>query len=242
MLASNTNLYIFIMVLIILISSFYLISIKSMEKYRNIYNTDNYIDNFKAISFSPVILINDNFLTDEECSHIINLAEKSFSPSQVTSGENDVIDKNSRSSYSASIDSAYDDTIRLIEDRVSKLVGVDKGHIEPLQVVRYTKGQQFKPHFDFFDIKTDESRLKSGQRIHTFLIYLNTIPENYGGATVFPKRNIRIYPKKGRAVYFKNGFENGETDSLTLHGGEPILQDNITKYAVNIWIRNKKYI
>src|SRR5579872_2221878 len=103
MLASNTNLYIFIMVLIILISSFYLISIKSMEKYRNIYNTDNYIDNFKAISFSPVILINDNFLTDEECSHIINLAEKSFSPSQVTSGENDVIDKNSRSSYSASI-------------------------------------------------------------------------------------------------------------------------------------------
>jgi thymidine kinase len=69
--------------------------------------------------------------------------------------------------------------------------------------------------------------------------YLNDVPEEAGGATFFPKINLRVQPKSLDAIYFEN-MNNNELDYNTLHAGEPILTD-VKKFAINIWLREKDF-
>ena len=67
------------------------------------------------------------------------------------------------------------------------------------------------------------------------LVYLNSVPEERGGYTAFPKLNMRLNPKAHAAIVFNDCLPNGEEDPRTLHGGSPPA--NYTKIAINIWIR-----
>nr|WP_239094238.1 2OG-Fe(II) oxygenase [Bacillus sp. B15-48] len=52
-----------------------------------------------------------------------------------------------------------------------------------MQVLNYWIGEEYKPHFDYFSPnKVDHD--KGGQRVATFLIYLNDVKA--GGETEFP--------------------------------------------------------
>ena len=68
------------------------------------------------------------------------------------------------------------------------------------------------------------------------LLYLNDIPEEHGGTTVFPRLNITIQPKSYTALYWKNLYSNGTGHPSALHAGRPII-GNYTKWAINCWIR-----
>ena len=78
---------------------------------------------------------------------------------------------------------------------------------EPMQVVKYTKGQMYTAHYD--------NKQGCTRRAATFMMYLSDV--DAGGATHFPKAQpltvrersvaanasgIRIWPKKGRALVF----------------------------------------
>lgn len=53
-----------------------------------------------------------------------------------------------------------------------------------------------------------------------------------GGATVFPKLNLTLYPSKSDAVFWYNLHKNGERDERTLHAGCPILAGS--KWGTNL--------
>jgi len=104
--------------------------------------------------------------------------------------------------------------------------------------LRYEKGQEYKPHHDFFhhDLAGVEKYLgKSGQRITTVLMYLET-PEA-GGETLFPMVNVAIPAKKGTAVLFHSCLPTGVEDHKSLHGGQPVKEG--TKWCLTKWIRQK---
>jgi prolyl 4-hydroxylase len=77
---------------------------------------------------------------------------------------------------------------QLVRSRISLVTRVPEPLFEAPQVMHYAGGQEFKPHFDFLDPQQPgEARdlAARGQRIATFLLYLNDDDE--GGETIFPR-------------------------------------------------------
>jgi prolyl 4-hydroxylase len=191
-----------------------------------------------VISESPKIVYIENFITKEEAEHLMKTADEIKRPSTIdTKGDPYTLVNNVRSSESAHLGKSRDKIVKSIEDKACEYVGLDTTHLEPMQVVVYEKGQKFNPHYDFFS-EDSQDILERGNRNKTILVYLNDIQENFGGATVFPKIGLKIQPQAYSAIYFENMNESG-VDYNTLHAGEELTTDELKKYAINIWFREK---
>lgn len=225
-----------ILFIFLILSLIFLILYYKHQEYDNEYNEHNEHNKYpyRILSDDPTIRVYKKFLTDDEINHLINKAKDNLIKSKVLENGEEILHKDRTSSSSFIKD---DSVTRRIKKRVCSLLGCKFLEIENLQVVNYKKGEKYSPHFDFFNQKEKEN--ECGQRKHTLLIYLNTLNQEDGGSTSFPELNIKIYPKKGNAVYFDNLDKDGNGNPLTLHGGDPIINDT-EKWACNIWIRNKE--
>jgi prolyl 4-hydroxylase len=175
-----------------------------------------------------------NFLTDEECEKIIELSNNKLFPSKIYSNDKDLYSVNSRQSEQCWL---RDDIpiIKNISDRVRHYTKTYNNHQEELQVVNYSTGGFFSPHYDPCDGDYEYcKRMDSdnGPRMLTVLFYLNDDFE--GGETVFPNINKVVKPQKGKAVIFKSVNNNGVIIRQALHGGEPVKNGN--KWIANKWI------
>jgi prolyl 4-hydroxylase len=120
------------------------------------------------------------------------------------------------------------------------LTGHPPDHGEPIQVLHYTPGAEYKPHHDYFDpVQPGNDRVLAmgGQRVATLIMYLNDVEA--GGSTVFPRLGLDVLPRRGAAVYFANTQESGEIDARTLHGGSPVVAGE--KWIATKWIRQGRY-
>jgi prolyl 4-hydroxylase len=108
-----------------------------------------------------------------------------------------------------------------------------------MQVISYDQTQEYKPHFDTFELKhMKDQEARGGQRTFTALCYLNT-PMS-GGGTTFPELKRTIDAKQGRMVAFQNTFNGGTIrHPWSLHGGDPVGMG--IKWACNIWFRESAF-
>ena len=108
-------------------------------------------------------------------------------------------------------------------------------------VLHYAPGEQYAPHHDFCDVSLPgpaKDVADHGQRVLTFLIYLN---EDYeGGETDFPQLNWRFKGRKGDAVFWWSVDENGAPDPRTLHAGLPPTSGE--KWLFSQWMRDKPHL
>jgi prolyl 4-hydroxylase len=174
--------------------------------------------------------IMEAFLEPEKCQYLIDTYKDRCKRSTVVDANGkDVIDANRTSStYFMPND---DPVIVELRRKAAAMAAVPESHVEGLQLVRYAKGEQYKFHYDYFDA------IRHNQREHTFLVYLNDFELHEGGSTIFKMYGIKVYPKTGRCVWFRDMID-GKLNDKSLHSGEEVLSDKI-KYAVNIWIREK---
>jgi hypothetical protein len=110
--------------------------------------------------------------------------------------------------------------------------------MEPTSVLHYAPGEQFKPHYDFLNPDVPGyalERTTKGQRVATFLLYLNDDFE--GGETDFPLLNYRYKGRKGDALLFWNVDPSGASDLQTLHAGLPTSQGE--KWLLSQWLRER---
>ena len=146
-------------------------------------------------------------------------------------------------------------TIAAIENRAADLLSLPNHSVEPLQLVRYGRGQYFDDHHDIGVLFEDGSvelpkkcAMSPPRRLVTILVYLNDLPGGCGGGTTFPlltKRTGRssddaeslcIRPKKAMAVMWCNVTKDGNPDPRLVHRGEMIKMNyDCVKYAMNIW-------
>lgn len=70
-----------------------------------------------------------------------------------------------------------------------------------MQVVHYTSGQQYKPHYDYFSPRDANYQRKcdqQGNRLVSIFVYLSGCEG--GGHTYFPNLRVGFAPEQGNAV------------------------------------------
>lgn len=180
----------------------------------------------------PLIVVLDNVLSDQECDKLIEFSKYNLKRSKISSsGEGEVNDI--RTSSSMFFQGNENDILEKLEKRISAIMCIPIEHAEGIQILKYTPGQEYKAHFDFFN---SASKAAKNNRISTLVIYLNDVEE--GGETYFPKLNLSISPKKGSAVYFEYFYNNEDLNELTLHGGAPVIKGE--KWVATQWMRKQK--
>jgi prolyl 4-hydroxylase len=123
-----------------------------------------------------MINVIENFLTPEECQYYIELIDRDNKPSGVTTqDENRTTTSEYRTSSTCNFP-ASDQTVSKLKNRIAEIVGLSEEHGEALQGQLYLPGQYFKRHTDFFEAGSYNNHcLSSGNRVKTFMIYLNDV-------------------------------------------------------------------
>ncbi|KAI4386835.1 hypothetical protein MLD38_004733 [Melastoma candidum] len=138
----------------------------------------------ELLSWEPRAFVYHNFLSEEECQHLINLGKPYMKKSSVvdsTTGNSK--DSRVRTSLGTFLTRGQDKVVRGIEKRIADFTFIPVEHGEGLQILHYEVGQKYEPHYDYF---SDEYNTRNGgQRIATVLMYLSDVEE--GGETVFPQ-------------------------------------------------------
>jgi len=191
--------------------------------------TDREIDIMSKIE-EPLIVILGNVLSNEECDELIRLSSDKLQRSKIGS-THDVNEL--RTSSSMFFQESENEIVTRVEKRVSTIMNIPIEHGESMQILRYTPGQEYKAHYDYF---SSTSQAAKNNRISTLIMYLNDVEQ--GGETFFPKLNLSVTPKKGMAVYFEYFYTDNDLNELTLHGGAPVIAGE--KWVATQWMRKQK--
>ncbi|MCA9714668.1 MAG: 2OG-Fe(II) oxygenase [Myxococcales bacterium] len=188
----------------------------------------------------PIVYAFDDFVTDDECRHITEIARPHLQRGQV-SGVNGGVQSQGRSNELTWLPHDTDDVTTAITERVAALVGLPAENAESMQVIRYSPGQEYRHHFDAYNLGSERGRRccsRGGQRLVTTLIYLSDVEE--GGCTGFPRLGMAVVPRKRTMLLFHNCHQ-GTTyvHPDTLHAGLPVIRGE--KWAVNLWFRERPY-
>ncbi len=186
----------------------------------------------EVVSASPEIVLLGRLLAPEECRYLTARAEPRLEPSFVedpATGRR--IPHPVRTSYGTSFGPAIEDlVVNRINRRIAAATGTRYEWGEPLHMLRYSPGQEYKPHVDTLPGVAN-------QRFWTALVYLN---DGYqGGETDFPDLGITIGGAMGDALLFRNLDDDGRPDPRTRHAGLPVTSG--VKWLATRWIRQARY-
>ena len=186
----------------------------------------------ERLSDAPDARIIRGLMTPPECAYLIKAADPLFQPSMIYNDRGEEVRDTIRTSDGAGIYWLVEDpAIHALNRRVAKATGSSYDQGEPLQVLRYVPGQEYRPHFDY--LEAVENR-----RPWTALIYLNDDYE--GGATCFVKTGLEVRGRTGDVLIFGNAGSDGKREPLSEHAGLPVTAG--TKYLATRWIREQRCI
>ncbi|MCK7597040.1 2OG-Fe(II) oxygenase [Microbulbifer sp. CAU 1566] len=202
---------------------------------------DRQVEILLALKHPNVVLIG-NLLSDAECDGLIAMSRSQLTPSRVVNSERGTYDLGqARTSAGTYFKRAENPLIAGIESRISRLLGVPESRGEPLQILHYQAGAEYRPHYDFFNPERPGNKgvlSMGGQRVGTLIMYLNSVEA--GGSTVFPRVGLDVLPKKGCGLFFSYANEQGDLDHQTLHGGSPVISGE--KWIATKWLRVHDYV
>ena len=197
----------------------------------------------------PYIYTIDNFLSEKECKFIINVSKDNLKLAGVSKMDNEKgletgkYKGRTNSSYWMTHD-AYPETLKIAK-KIAKKIGCNYKCFESFQVIHYNENEEYKYHYDAYDMNETEKYKKftreRGNRLRTVLVYLNDVEE--GGGTGFDTLNeyegeIIVEPKMGKMVVFNNVNDDGSLNLKSRHAGLPVIKGE--KWAFNLWLRERE--
>lgn len=186
----------------------------------------------ERLSDDPDIRVVRKLLSADECAYLIAAAQPELRPSFVvdprTGGH---MPHPVRTSSGMNFPPTLEDlVVHAINLRLAATTGTRVECGEPLYVLRYATGQEYKPHLDAMPAVDN-------QREWTALTYLN---DGYsGGETHFDLLGIQFRGEPGDALIFRNVDAAGELDPRLRHAGVPV--ESGVKWLATRWIRAKPH-
>ncbi|KDP22260.1 hypothetical protein JCGZ_26091 [Jatropha curcas] len=192
------------------------------------------------LSWRPRVFLYEGFLTEEECDHLISLAQgtkETFVEKDDDSAK--TVEKGQLASSQSLLN--MDDTLMArIEERISAWTFLPKENGKPLEVMHYGV-ENSKQTFDYFGNRT---LILNQPLMATLVLYLSNVSQ--GGNIFFPKSEVKdkiwsdcskgsniLRPIKGNAILFFNVHLNASPDASSSHARCPVLEDEMwcaTKY------------
>jgi hypothetical protein len=194
----------------------------------------------QMVSTAPRIAVSRGFLPPGLCDWLIARAKPQLKLAQVYDRNSGglILDPN-RSNSAAIFPLVMSDLILLlVRERIARLIGRPASFMEQPSVLHYVPGEEYRPHYDFCDLTLPgpaKDAAENGQRVLTFLIYLN---ESYeAGETDFPRLGWRFRGRKGDALFWWSVDPAGAPDPSTLHAGlSPRAGE---KWLFSQWVRDR---
>uniref|UniRef100_UPI0035C97864 2OG-Fe(II) oxygenase n=1 Tax=uncultured Sphingomonas sp. TaxID=158754 RepID=UPI0035C97864 len=187
----------------------------------------------ETLSSKPRIVLFRNFVSDAEACYLAARATPRFQPALIVHpvSRQHIPDPIRTSDIAAFPLALEQPAIHAINRRIAAASGTDVLAGEPLTILRYQPGQQYRAHLDTLP-QVDN------QRSATMLIYLN---DRYGGGeTHFPALGLKMRGQPGDALLFFNLQDEGRPDPMTLHEGMIVSWGE--KLIASRWIRQTKLV
>ena len=167
-------------------------------------------------------------LSRAECEHLARSSANLLEPAIIVDpGTRRSVTNPVRTSDAAVIGPGREDlVIRAINLRIAAATDTAVEQGEPLSILRYRPGQQYKLHSDALPGVFN-------QRVQTVLVYLNDAFT--GGETEFPAAGVLIRPRAGDAIAFTSVRKDGSVDPASQHIGRAVIAG--VKWLATRWIR-----
>lgn len=183
------------------------------------------------------LYVRNGFASPQECEELCRMIDSGARPSTLFSGTEG---PEYRTSHSCHMDPEHP-LVRALSDRIVAMMGIDAANGETIQGQRYTAGQEYRLHCDYFPVNDTywpHMRKQGGQRCWTAMIYLNTAEA--GGETWFPHAGFMVPPIEGRLIVWNNLLPDGSPNDGTLHAARPVEAG--TKYVLTKWFRERPWL
>lgn len=186
----------------------------------------------QMLSLDPPVARFPALLTPDECGYLIAAVDGILAPATVVDpATGRMISNPIRTSDGAVIGPTRENlVVRAINRRIAAISGTPLDNGEPLSVLRYRPGQQYRLH-------SDALPGNANQRVATVLVYLND--DFSGGETDFPAIGVTVKPAIGDAVLFRNITGSGAADQRMVHAGLPVTKG--VKWLATRWIRAARF-
>ena len=186
----------------------------------------------QVIGESPHLTTFPQLFTRAECDYLNRAAEPMLEPSVVVDNRTgkQVRDPVRTSDSIGFTQPLENPAVHALNRRLAVASGTSVEQGEPLQVLRYRPGQEYKPHFDAIPGFAN-------QRILTILVWLN---EDYDrGETLFMQSGRKLKGRVGDALLFRNTGADGMRDHSSGHAGLPVTRGE--KLIASRWIRERLF-
>jgi prolyl 4-hydroxylase len=187
----------------------------------------------EPLSASPHVEAAPALVTAEECAYLLSLASPALQPSVVVDpATGRMVQHPIRRSDAAMFGvHAEDVAVNALNRRIAAVSGTTPAQGEPLQVLRYRVGGEYRAH-------SDALPGEANQRVMTVLVYLT---DGYGGGeTMFLRTGLKYRGEVGDALLFRNVTATGAPDPLALHAGLPVTRGE--KMIASRWIRARPFV
>lgn len=187
----------------------------------------------RSVHARPRISVAEKFLAPELCDWLIARGRPKLQRARTFVSAADDSRNNSAAEFNFV---EIDLVLALIRGRIAALTGLAARGMENPQILHYQTGQRFAPHYDYLNPANPAvagSLAEAGQRVATFLVYLNDAFD--GAETSFLKLDWRWRGQKGDAILFWNVDEADTPDPATLHAG--LAPTGGEKWLLSQWIR-----
>jgi prolyl 4-hydroxylase len=186
----------------------------------------------EPVSETPYVFWVRGLFSQDECQALIEFAQPILNPSVIVDPATGQMRADPIRTSEAATFPWIDETpfIHAVNRRIAGASGTTVEQGEPLQVLRYAPGQQYRSH-------SDALPHADNQRVMTALVYLNDGFD--GGETSFPAPQLKLRGRIGDALFFRNLNAAGQPDTRATHAGLPVTKGE--KWLASRWIRERPF-